>query len=153
MTNKYLKKIGNGFKALGYYFWNDKIALITGLTTGLSAAAYRIVVGISVAGHDEIGIDPFGGEPVMAGTHEGNFFSNWFWPGFNTDGYVHGDAANFLTTHDAIIYNTCAGFSGVMIGIGFSLAVFLAVFLTINGIRNIYRTINPRILKEHEEKS
>ncbi len=142
--NKYLKKIGNGFKALGYYFWNDKIALITGLTTGLSAAAYRIVVGISVAGHDEIGRSPLTGDLGVIGTTDGDLFNSWWNPGFNSGNYVLGDVLNPLTPHDAIIYNTCAGFSGVMIGIGFSIVAFLVGFFVYKALKKTVNLFNVR---------
>ena len=57
-------------------------------------------------------------------------------------------APNPLTAHDASIYNTCAGFSGVMTGIGFSLAAFLIGFYIIFTIKKAINLFKPSDLKK-----
>ncbi len=147
----YLKKAEKSLKNFSYFLKHNPGALVTGIVSGMTGATYRIVIGKSVTGHDEIFKGP-DGNPAISGGTTGNLFNSWWNPGFNRNNYVSGPAVHPLNSHDTTIYNSCTGFGGFMTGLLFSLAAALAGFGVYKTIKSVYNLFDSKKLKKHHKK-
>ncbi len=150
----YVGRVKKGVKDVYYLMRKHPGAVVSALGSMIPAAAYRIIIGNQVKSHPEVGKDPLTGDIVVRGGTTGDLFNSWWNPGWNGENYVPG-APNFLSAHDATIYNTTTGAGGFFTGLAFTIAagvVGLSAYLGVRKVINLFSKGDREKLAQHHEK-